>query len=588
MDNPPVKRFTRKRKKSFITNAKKYGKKGCYGRGVQLEPDLYNYLIEIVTHFKQIENNEEKNLFVCNVFEQMENQEENCCYNQVGCRVIETLLPFASDSIINKFIEIISKDLRRSCTDTFASHVVETIFLQCYKKTAKKNNSELYEEYTDFVLKVAKFLLNNLEDFVWDTYANHIIRTVLQTFAMITDNSENKNMSIDKKIETESNLVEISDEYKAIIKDYAERIVTWPQFLDLAYNDLTSGLLQILIKSVAKLYPKLLKSYFKKLVDDCFVVEFEKTKENSYENELYPKPVIALLETFLQHSTSKIFTQIYAKLFYSKLAFLAKERNTNFAVQKLLDNCKEKTEFEPIFDELIDHLEEIASKQHTGVILSLGNACKRLSTKQGSFIMAIFKLFNCVEPLERQNSIVLCLSKWEKFEDITKNDKSEYSSLDKQKFNLHGTLLAQLLLNFNKPIKLVNSILSFDSNDLKGMFSNSMGCHIVDSYVKSPYVGEKSREKLIKKMQGTYPELVSSKYGSRSFDALWEVATLKMKLMIMNELSQKDASWSNSQFGRIIASRINLTLFKRNKEEWTSSLNKSKDKTKNCLIEIFK
>lgn len=76
-------------------------------------------------------------------------------------------------------------------------------------------------------------------------------------------------------------------------------------------------------------------------------------------------------------------------------------------------------------------------------------------------------------------------------------------------------------------------------------------------------------------LQGTYQELAATKYGSRTFEALWSVASFKLKLSIMEELSYKEGTWSNSEFGRIIAGKINLPLYKRNKEEWKNSQNKA-------------
>lgn len=105
---------------------------------------------------------------------------------------------------------------------------------------------------------------------------------------------------------------------------------------------------------------------------------------------------------------------------------------------------------------------------------------------------------NCHEPQERQNSFALCLSRFSTFED-TQAKTNE--NLQKEKLNLHGTLILQATLEFNKPIKVVNSLLSMETEDLKNLFSNSMGSHIADSFFKSTFVGEKSREKLIRKLQ---------------------------------------------------------------------------------------
>lgn len=110
------------------------------------------------------------------------------------------------------------------------------------------------------------------------------------------------------------------------------------------------------------------------------------------------------------------------------------------------------------------------------------------------------KCFNCSEPESRQSSIAICLARMKTFEEITSSSLSN-EDLQKSKLNLHGTLILQILLEFNKPIKIVNSLLEIDTNTLKALFSNTMGSHIVDSFVKSTFVGEKSREKLVRKMK---------------------------------------------------------------------------------------
>lgn len=108
------------------------------------------------------------------------------------------------------------------------------------------------------------------------------------------------------------------------------------------------------------------------------------------------------------------------------------------------------------------------------------------------------KTLDCFDTEEKQNKFAVCLSKFTTYENIS---KLNLQNLDKEKLNLHGTLLIQLILDFNKPIKMINSLLSLDTNELKSLISNTMGSHIVDSYMKSTYVGEKSRERFIRKLQ---------------------------------------------------------------------------------------
>ncbi|KAF5281835.1 hypothetical protein FQA39_LY05049 [Lamprigera yunnana] len=567
-------RYKRKRKKNFLKNAKGYGKKGMYGRGTQLDADTYQYFVRILeVHKEGFPSEEEKSIFINNVFQHTEDQEVNCCCNQVGCRVIQTFLPFASDEYLKRYMEILTTDLRPLCCDPFASHVLQTLLeIACCKSLKDDINVDFKQFCRTTTLKISKFLLNNMEDYVWDTYGNHIIRTVLKSLACLeTDDI-------------------IDDEYKSIIKEYAVRLISWPQFNDLLYSEGTSGLLQVLLKTLEKVDTELLDKYAKKFVDSFTNITENKSDNKNLDSKLSDaftsKPMTMLLESCIEVATPKFYTKIYKKCFATKLLYLSKTKNTNFAVQKLLSHCKDKVEFESMFDELSDHLSEIISAGHTGVILALGQTCKNLVAKQGVFVQSIMKCYNCYEPEANQMDIVMCLCKNTK-QEFLKECKDP--DLQNVQLNLHGTLIVQLMLEFNKPIKIVNSILNINATDLKKLFCNRKGNHIADLFVKSKYVGEKSRDKLFKKLQGTYQDLAGDKYGSRSFEAIWNTANLKSKTIIMNELAYKDGTWSNTQFGRIISSKINLQLYKRNKEQWHTfcTKNNSKINAKDLFSDII-
>lgn len=278
-----------------------------------------------------------------NVLDQTKNEELDCCCNQVGCRVIEMLLPFANDTALLRYIEIIGSDLRRLCSDRFASHVVESLITEsCRRSLIDNYATEGKNQCKDFTIKVAKFLLNNLEDYVWDTYGNHILRTTIRNLAHLPKESDSKNTNST----TQNDAVTIPPEYSELVKDYAERLIAWPQFKDLPYEELTSGFLQILLKALKETHPKLLKAYLKKLLDDSFAASQEETTEKSQKlpDVFSSKPAMMLLETSLQVARSKLYTQLYCKCFLGNLCTLAKTRNTNFAVQKLIGNCNEKVE----------------------------------------------------------------------------------------------------------------------------------------------------------------------------------------------------------------------------------------------------
>lgn len=71
VDNNPNKKRQRKKRKNFLSNAKKYAKKGQMGRGTKIPDELYQYFVGILDVIKQgIEDPEERSklLIFCRTF----------------------------------------------------------------------------------------------------------------------------------------------------------------------------------------------------------------------------------------------------------------------------------------------------------------------------------------------------------------------------------------------------------------------------------------------------------------------------------------------------------------------------------------
>ena len=171
--------FKKKKKgRSFLQKAKKFGRQGQRGRGTEIEQDQYDYLVRVLERWRQgFDSEEEKVIFVENVMVETEGNERQLCGNQLGSRVIEMLLPSADRDILHKFSDCLSQDLRLVCLDPFMSHVLEKLLiLQSFAKEASEVG-QVEERTRDWVVKVSKFVMNNVEDFCNDSYASHLLRT---------------------------------------------------------------------------------------------------------------------------------------------------------------------------------------------------------------------------------------------------------------------------------------------------------------------------------------------------------------------------------------------------------------------------
>ncbi|KAK2708771.1 hypothetical protein QYM36_014397 [Artemia franciscana] len=115
-----------KKKKSFLSRAKKFGSKGLYGKGKNIDEETYHYYVQVMKRLNEnFEQEDEKEMFASNVFSQTAGSELELVCNQLVSRVLEKILPFASSEVFQNFANALNSDLRIVCTDPFASHVLE-------------------------------------------------------------------------------------------------------------------------------------------------------------------------------------------------------------------------------------------------------------------------------------------------------------------------------------------------------------------------------------------------------------------------------------------------------------------------------
>ncbi|KAH9629963.1 hypothetical protein HF086_017478 [Spodoptera exigua] len=574
------KRRPRKKRKNFLANAKKYAKKGQMGRGTKISEELYQYFVGILDAMKQgIQDKDERSALVNNVLERTKGEEQNVVGNQLGCRVVELLLPFATPEDLERYMEVLSPDLRRLCSDNFTSHVVETLLrAACERaiehmqtnedqtsdseeeapkkkkpklepKTEKKYTEDHIKKCYEFTIKISKYALNNLEDFVWDQYANHILRSVLKCLSGITLlPGEKPKVNIFKDTVDDGKGIpphtgkmvykNVPDEFKEIVKEFVHRLTSWPQFKDLPYQNITSGLIQVLLYAIKNVDKNATKDLLRKLLDESFAPEDwvnngeddkKEVKDSNgvvvdtsnlppvFESEPAVRQV-KMLEAALFVSKKKTYTQIYARCFINRLGQLASMPMLNYTVQRLIDNCEVKEEFEPMFDELSDRMGALLACGNTGVLVALAKACLRLKAKQAQYL--------------------------------------------------------------NRPAKAVSGLLELTGDQLMIILCDAKGCHVADAFCKGQFVGVKARDKLIWRLKGYYQKLALSQYGSRAFEQIFQVASLEQKIKIMTELSDKSNLLNSTQYGRLVASKLEVDTFKLSQKKWEETWKKKEVQNK--------
>jgi len=616
-DQPNFSSFNKKKKKkTFMQRAKKFGKSGRFGKGKEIDRDTYEYFLRVFEQLNQgFESDEEmKDVFVMNVFETTLNEEVSLCSNQLVSRVIERLLPMAPEKVQSRFMQCLADDLRIVAVDPFASHVLETLLLLATFAKSKAASDEVKSsEITyrrNWVVRVSKFMINNFEEFSQNIYASHLLRTCFQCLGGIRldanvtrsrksrdqqTNAQTTSINIDCKESQITSKLDKINMFEPLI--LAVNKILASNIVEMVSVDTSSAVIQALVLVLCKTdnndeCKKLCEHVFDNVFKGKSLLTIKEEDSTSIEpdNVLHYESCCRLLETIIiaSENVPKIRKKV-KKIFQEKILDWALHPVGNFALQKFLTTCDDKETVEKLYETAFDnHLEEIFAAGNSGVVLALAQIMNKLHVKQAHFLVALMKSLHCFDPPQCQlkvATLLAYLSTKESFEEASQNTESS----QQVSVNLHGTLILQELLHFNKPIKIVNSMLDIDSSNLKTLLCDPRGCHITDSFMNSSTVGEKSRDSLIKILQGQLVSMACSKHGSRTVDKLWEKASEKGREWIAHELSSQLQLLTSNNFGRYIAQNLCLSTYKRSKEEWKVYLkNQEKQKSiaKDFLSEI--
>lgn len=471
---------------------------------------------------------------------------------------------------LEKIYETLNPSLRPLCSDKFASHVIQKLLCVCairgngLQAELEIKHSEM-TKYNDYALKLCKYVINNIEEFIWDPYGNHILRTAMLCLSGLIPKFEEVSKNVTPNL-TERHPIVV--EFKTLLVSTGKRICDFPQFQEFNHDELTSGFVQTLLYSLKDIDPKINSILIKKIQSLCFTPNSETELSNIFQNECS----IRLLETCLTVSRPEDYENLYKGYFEGQIGKLALMKGANFSVQRLIEYCPTKETGEQLFDELSVHFNEILERKHTGILAHLAQTCCRLHARQGPFVNSICKLLDC------ESKIVPSVVGLKK---AGEGDQPKIST------TLHGSLIIQAMLKFNKPIKIINSILEMEKAELADLFDDPKGSRIMDAFMESEYVGEKSRERLAKSLRGSWGKLAMGVHGSRSLEKVWAWATsMQQKNIMMEELSLLGQSLTSTKSGSLISAKLKVPMFVRNPKEWLESQGKE-DKTKVLFADII-
>ncbi|XP_013404032.1 nucleolar protein 9 [Lingula anatina] len=558
------------------------------------------------------ESSEERDLFLRNVFKQLATEAVTVSQNQTVSRVVENIVQWASGTQLYQILTAFSFDWETVCTNRFASYVTQTIIKvtpQFWNQkvsdsddetdddedahanidSEKENEKDKKGKYStslrvDF-LSLCGHVLENTDTYVEHTYASHIIRTLLEatgavrvTERIIRSRLSREQMSERNKVTPELVKVEeLQPVCQKICARIMEIVLSKPEYF---HNHLVVPVVQTVLLVSHKNHPEQCSEYCDRIVS----LMMRNKKDGSTQKTAFRAMVLSqvsshLIEQILELSTEGQYQSLLDTHFLPNLPEWSGHPVGNFVVQRLIKNVHNTSQLKQVFQALQKELENILAHNCCGVVVQLAEACHRLGAKQDKFVKALMKAFHCYSPVERQMkfmSLVTSLTTYEVFFKIEGSDEQDNPQEESSstsipmltEVNYHGSLLVQHLLKYGNPRLLVSSFLDLKPTELQVLACNASGSHIVEAFLHSPTIGEKSQDVLYGRLKGHYVALACHRNGSRTLDSLWAQASLKNRILIAEELIKQESKLRSDRFGQYIYKNCALQNFAHRRREW--------------------
>lgn len=241
-----------------------------------------------------------------------EGKEVDLSSNQLVSRVIESILPMASEETIVRFGEAFTPSLRTIVSDSFASHVLEKL-LEVTSSTKWRTSEKL----TTWFEKTSMYVLNNFEDFTFDKYGSFVMKKVLECLSGLVE-APSDPVALKFKVFRNSVGIELfglrqaNPKWEKMLHTFATRFAAWPQLNDLKERAETSRLVQNVIQTVNRTTIKGSKELVKQLI--LRVLETLPGSLDAGDN------VHHIIEACLSAADKEMFGKIFDKYYKGHLA----------------------------------------------------------------------------------------------------------------------------------------------------------------------------------------------------------------------------------------------------------------------------
>ncbi|KAI9725090.1 MAG: hypothetical protein M1812_000366 [Candelaria pacifica] len=582
-----------------LTTETRPGELVFYGMLDQEEQDYFKRADEML-EMNQFSNEEERTLFISNIYREADGKELKLANSQSCSRLMERLVLLSTPKQLKILFGKFSGHFMNLVQHRFASHCCEALFIQSAPVVTLDLTAPLEqqsEEYIEGGLCVSMenlflYTLNELEGSIGflmtDQFASHSLRILLlvlsgHAFAKPTTTTllkskrkenigitgiENKatDAEIEKRAVPESFHLAldkiISDTVSGLDPTYMRVLATHP-----IGNPVLQLLLELDLSRPSTPKTKGGRSLLRTLIPDDPPVEG--TDSSVFINGLMYDPIGSrLLETVIRYAPGKTFKVLYKTQFKERMGSLARNETAGFVVAKVLERLS-KEDLEVAVAMILPQVESLVQRSRTTVIKALidRSAIRGLDTSSLAEALKAAYGANAVDRIHH----LLCLDS-DKPDAIIESTRSKPNFTEIPSSRLHGSLLAQSMLAVPGPLSelIFESLLALTVPTLLQFAEETSCCYVLQMSLTGRSSDIHFRRKIVQRFFGHVGRLATHTCGSHLVDGFW-TATQGMAFIrerIAEELLQNETCLRDSFVGRAVWRNWMMDLYKRRKVDW--------------------
>ncbi|ELR02918.1 RNA binding [Pseudogymnoascus destructans] len=584
-----------------------------YGLLAEEEQEYFRRADELL-ELNDFPSDEDRSLFLANVFKEAEGKELKIANSQSCSRLMERLILLSTPAQKKTLFQKFSGQFLHLIQHRFASHCCETLFIYSAPIVTQEltgdepaPSDEVYVSMENSFLYTLNELEGQIGFLLNDRFASHALRVLLVVLSgKPLAKSSTKTLLQSRKKENittpgfKSSAEELSLEARAVPSSFQDAVNKFisdtSDILDetsipvLSCHETANPALQLLLEleltrptKTKDLAPDASGSILKKLLPDN--IETEGSKSAAFVSGLiYESIGSRLLETLVMYAPGKLFKQIYRSTFKDRIGALARNEIATYVVIKVLERVS-REDLEEAATSIIPQIPNLIERSRTAILKTLleRTSARRAEKSTAAITTAIAEAYG-------NDPATLLL----KMTNTTPQTAPEAETDDKVEprqdlTTLHGSLLAQAMLAIpGLPATLIqDSLLCLDLPTLLHLACTTTTSHILQAALiptdpSSPSnPGSANNAPFRRKLVNIFladPKsivtLATSKSGSHALDAFWDgtQGLMMLKERICSILADSMTQLREDWVGRVVLRNWMVELFVRRKVEWIAKV----------------